>query len=40
MWNGSSTKKRKIMTYSKNNSSANISMNGQKSEEMTSFKYL
>ena len=35
-----STKKSKIMTNSMNNFSADISMNGQKLEEETSFKYL
>ena len=34
------TEKRKIMTNSTNNISADISMNGQKLEEVTSFKYL
>ena len=34
------TGKNKIMTNSKNNISADISMNGQKQEEVTSFKYL
>ena len=34
------TEKSKIMTSSKNNISARISMNGQKLEEVTSFKYL
>ena len=32
--------KSKIMTNSTNNISADISMNGQKLEEVTSFKYL
>ena len=35
-----STEKSKIMTNSMNNISADISMNGQKLEEMTSFKCL
>ena len=35
-----STEKSKIMTHSTNNISGDISMNGQKVEEMTSFKYL
>ena len=35
-----STEKSKIMTNSTNNISADISMNGQKLEEPTSFKYL
>ena len=35
-----STEKNKIMTNSANNSSADISMNGQKLEEVTSFKHL
>ena len=35
-----STEKSKIMTNSTNNNSADISMNGQVSEEVTSFKYL
>ena len=35
-----STEKDKIMTNSMNNISADISMNGQKLEEMTCFKYL
>ena len=35
-----STEKSKIMTNSKNNISADISMNGQKLEDVTSFKYL
>ena len=35
-----STVRRMIMTNSKNNISADISMNGQKLEEVTSFKYL
>ena len=35
-----STDKSKIMTNSTNNISADISCNGQKLEEMTSFKYL
>ena len=35
-----STEKSKIMTNSMNNISANISMKGQKLEEVTSFKYL
>ena len=35
-----STEKNKIMTNIANNSSADISMNGQKLEEMSSFKYL
>ena len=35
-----STEKNKIMTNSKNNISIVISMNSQKLEEMTSFKYL
>ena len=35
-----STEKSKIMTNSTNNISADISMNGQKLEEVTSFKYL
>ena len=35
-----STEKSKIMTNSTNNISANISMNGQKLEEVTIFKYL
>ena len=34
------TEKRKIMTNSTNNISADISMNGQKLVEVTSFKYL
>ena len=34
------TEKSKIMTNSMNNISADISMNGQKLEEVTSFKYL
>ena len=34
------TEKSKIMTNSTNNISADISMNGQKLEEVTSFKYL
>ena len=39
IWN-ISTEKSKIMTNSTNNISADISINGQKSEEMISFKYL
>ena len=35
-----STEKSKIMTNSLNNISANINMNDQKLEDMTSFKYL
>ena len=35
-----STEKSKIMTKSKNNISAGISMNGQNSEQVTSLKYL
>ena len=35
-----STEKSKLMTNSTNNVSADISMNGQKLEEVTSFKYL
>ena len=35
-----STGKSKIMTQSTNNISADISMNGQKLEEVISFKYL
>ena len=35
-----STEKKKIMTNSMNNISADISMNGQKLEEVISFKYL
>ena len=35
-----STKKNKLMTNSWNNISADITMNGQRLEEMTSFKYL
>ena len=35
-----STEKSKIMTNSMNNISADICMNGQKLEEVTSFKYL
>ena len=35
-----STEKRQILTNSTNNISADISMNGQMSEEVTSFKYL
>ena len=35
-----STEKIKLMTNSTNNISADISMNGQKLEEVTSFKYL
>ena len=35
-----STGRSKIMTNSMNNTSADISMNGQKLEEVTSFKYL
>ena len=35
-----STEKSKIMTSSTNNISADISMNGQKSEEVINFKYL
>ena len=35
-----STEKTKIMTNSTNSISAGISMNGQKSKEVTSFKYL
>ena len=35
-----STEKSKIMTNSTNNISADISMNGQKLEEVTSFKFL
>ena len=35
-----STEKNRIMTNSTNNISANISMNGQKLDEVTSFKYL
>ena len=35
-----STEKRKIMTNTSNNINADISMNGQKLEEVTSFKYL
>ena len=35
-----STERSKTMTNSKNNISSDISMNGQKSEEVTSFKYL
>ena len=35
-----STKKSKIMTHSTNNISADISINGKKLEEVTSFKYL
>ena len=34
------TEKSMIMTYSTNNISVHISMNGQKLEEVTSFKYL
>ena len=34
-----STEKSKIMTNSTNNISADVSMNGQKLEEVTSFKY-
>ena len=34
------TERRMIMTNSKNNISADISMNGQKLEEVTSFKCL
>ena len=37
---GVSTEKSKIMTNSTNNISADISMNGQKLEEVTRFKYL
>ena len=36
----SAQKKNKITTNSRNNISANISMNGQKLEQVTSFKYL
>ena len=35
-----STEKSKIMTNSTNNISTDISMNGQKLEQVTSFKYL
>ena len=35
-----STEKSKIMTNSSNNINADIKMNGHKSEEVTSFKYL
>ena len=35
-----SAEKTKIMTNSTNNMSADITMNGQKLEEVTSFKYL
>ena len=35
-----STEKSKIMTNSTNNISADVSVNGQKLEEVTSFKYL
>ena len=35
-----STEESKVMTNSANNISAGISMNGQKLEEVTSFKYL
>ena len=35
-----STEKSKIMTKSMNNISADISMNGRKLEEVTSFKFL
>ena len=35
-----STEKRKVMTNSISNISADISMNSQKLEEVTSFKYL
>ena len=35
----SAQKKSKIMTNSMNNVSVNISMNGQKLKEVTSFKY-
>ena len=35
-----STEKSKIMTNSTNNISADISMNGQKLQEVTSFKYM
>ena len=35
-----STEKSKVMINSTNNSSADISVNGQKLEEVTSFKYL
>ena len=35
-----SAEKSKIMTNSTNNTSADISMNGQKLQEVTSFKYL
>ena len=35
-----STEKSKIMTNSTNNISADINMNGQRLEEVTSFKYL
>ena len=35
-----STEKSKIMTNSMNNTNADISVNGQKLEEGTSFKYL
>ena len=37
---GVSTEKSKIMTNSTNNISEDISMNGQKLEEVISFKYL
>ena len=35
-----STEKRKFMTKSTNNISAHVNMNGQKLEDVTSFKYL
>ena len=35
-----STEKNKLMTNSTNNISVDISMNGQKLEEVTSFEYL
>ena len=35
-----STEKSKIMTNNTNNISADISMNGQRLEDVTSFKYL
>ena len=39
-WKSVQKKKSKIMTNSTNNITADISMNGQKLEEVTSFKYL
>ena len=40
IWNGISTEKSKIMTNNMNNTSADISMDGQKLEEVISSKYL